>query len=372
MNNQTTNKFHQSLAWGIKTTIRLWAGWNPLKILALWQRFRIFRKANQRRERLLEEEKIMVPPLIIFSPTMLCNLSCKGCYSRNYPVDDELSLDEISRLFSDAEDAGVGFFVITGGEPLIREGLMDLLVKHKNLIFFLFTNGSTIKKPWAEKVGRLKNIVPVISVEGDEKHTTERRGEGVHQQVMQSMAYLREAGAFFGFSSMVTTQNLTTLGEEKFYDGMIERGCRIGFCVGYVPSGNDADLKLVPTPEQQEWFRKRVIHMQQNKPMILIQLPDDEYEVAGTCMAAGRGFLHINAQGYVEPCPFSHIASDSIRKKPLKDVLQAPLFTYIREHSELLNRPSMGCALFENRDKLNAVADQLGAINTENIGSPRC
>lgn len=372
MSKQSNITFQDGLAKGIKTTIRLWAGWNPRRILSLWKRSRIFKHTTLRRTNLLEKQNITVPPLIIFSPTMQCNFSCNGCYSRNYPDDEEMTLEEIKVLFQEAEDLGVGFFVITGGEPLLRDGLMDLLSKHKKLIFLLFTNGSNITRSWAKRVGQMNNVVPILSVEGNEKETNQRRGDGVYQQVIESMKYLNEAKAFFGFSAMVTTHNISILGEITFYDNMIKNGCRIGFCVGYVPTGPGADFNKVPTTKQQSLFRKRILYFQQNKPLILIHLPDDEYKVAGTCMAAARGFLHINAQGYVEPCPFSHIASDTIRNKSLKEVLQAPLFTYIRESTELLKKPHLGCALFENREKLKKVAHKLGAKSTENINPSPC
>ena len=360
-----SKRFDRGLALGIATAIRVWAGWHPGRMSTLWRTYRVFQRANRRRARLYTEENLVAPPVLIFSATVRCNFSCVGCYSRDYPVDGEMTLEDIEALFQQADELGITFFVITGGEPLLREGLMELLKQHTNLIFLLFTNASCIDRSWAQDIGRLEHVIPILSVEGTEKETDGRRGKGAHQQVMASMAYLNEAKAFFGFSAMVIRQNLAILGEDAFIDDMIARGCRIGFCVGYVPSGVGAHVGWVPTSEEQVWFRQRILDFQRRKRIILIHLPDDEYERGGTCMAAGRGFLHVNAQGYVEPCPFAHLASDTVRTKSLREALQAPLFAYIRDHPELLSPPQMGCALYEHKKELAAAASTLGAKPTD-------
>jgi len=275
-----------------------------------------------------------------------------------------MRLEEMDSLFRQAETLGVGFFVVTGGEPLLRTGLTELMTRHRKLIFLLFTNGSYIDRSWAKTIGRSDNVIPILSLEGTEKETDERRERGVHEQVMKSMSYLKEAGAFFGFSAMVTRKNLHVVSQEFFYDDLIRRGCRIGFCIGYVPSGVNADFDLVPTPKEQEEFRQRILDFQARKQLLLVHMPDDEYE-QGVCMAAGRGFLHVNAQGFVEPCPFAHLASHSLRTHSLLECLKAPLFSCIREHSELLRPPRMGCALFEHRKELEVIAKEVGAKSTE-------
>jgi MoaA/NifB/PqqE/SkfB family radical SAM enzyme len=86
-------------------------------------------------------------------------------------------------------------------------------------------------------------------------------------------------------------------------------------------------------------------------------------------MAAGRGFVHINAQGFVEPCPFSHIATDSVQEVTLKKALTSPLFSAIRDHAVLLRKPLEGCALFEHRDELSHIICKTGAMSTEAVAA---
>jgi len=356
--------FDPGLAKGIVRAVRLYAGNNPFRLFPLLKRSTIFQKAVQRRYQLFQNENILVPPLLILSATMKCDLNCVGCYSRNYPMDNELSIDEIDDLFQQAESLGVAFFVITGGEPLLKKGLMDLLIQHNRLNFFLFTNGSFHDDRWTEKICRHKHIVPLLSVEGCSEHTDERRGQGVHARVMASMEKLNAAHTFFGFSTMVSKNNIECVSHTTFWDEMIAQGCRIGYFVNYVPFGQD-DYSLVPSPEEQIWFREQVNRLKKEKKIIIIHMPDDEYANGGVCMAAGRGFLHINTQGFVEPCPFAHIATDNIREKSLKAILKSELFLYIREHKTLLKKPTLGCALYENRKLLMEIADSVHAKPTE-------
>ena len=362
---QKDGTINYGLAEGILRFVRIWSGGKPSRLIRLWKRFLIVRKSNKIRKRCYMEKNLLVPPLVIFSVTMQCNLECAGCYSREYPDDGELSLEEMDSLFHQAESLGVAFFVITGGEPLKREGLLPLLESHPNLIFLMFTNGTYIDEAIAEVIGNTDNVIPILSVEGNKESTDKRRGEGSYDHVMKAMGHLREADVFFGFSAMVTRENLDVLGEEAFFDRMIGQGCRMGFCIGFVPSAKDADLALVRTEEEYKKFRKHILKIQKEKQILLVHLPDDEYRETGSCMAAGRGFVHVNAQGYVEPCPFSHFASFTVRENSLEETLRTPLFAHIREHSNLLTQPRMGCALFEHRKELEKVAEKLGARSTE-------
>ena len=362
---QPHNAYNTGLAQGILRIVGLWSKWKPRRIAVLLARYRIFQKANARRAGLYRADGLLVPPVLILSVTTRCNLSCVGCYSREYPAEGELGWEGIDRLLTEAEDLGVGFVVLTGGEPLLLPRLAELLARHRRLVFLLYTNGTRIDDRWARTLAAMDNVLPLLSVEGSEVETDARRGVGTYGKVIKAMERLAQYDVFFGFSSMVTRRNYRLLGSDEFVDGMIARGCRLGYFVGYVPCGAAAPTALVPTAEEQQWFRRQVRRFQRAKRMLMIHMPDDEYEIAGGCMAAARGFVHINAQGWVEPCPFSHLATDTVRDLSLRKALASPLFSYIRGRSDLLAKPHMGCALYEHREELMAAAAALGARPTD-------
>lgn len=355
---------------GLLKVFGIWTNWRPGRIWALLVRLWHFAWSLRLRQGALARTGTVVPPIIILSVSTRCNLECPGCYSREYDQEHEMTLDEMDSLFRQAEELGVTWVVITGGEPLQREGLLDLLARHPRLLFFLFTNATYLDDRTARRFGRLRHVVPIMSVEGDERLTDARRGQGAYARVLEAMARLRSAGAFFGFSCMVTRANLPLLSQDAFIDGLISRGCGFGYFVGYVPSARDGDLDLVPAAGEQTAFRQRVKDYQRDKRVILVQMPEDEYEIGGLCMAAGRGFVHVNALGQVEPCPFAHWAADSIRTGSLRAALASPWLARIRERTDLLGPTHQGCALYEHRTELEKVARETGARPTE-LPEPR-
>jgi MoaA/NifB/PqqE/SkfB family radical SAM enzyme len=116
-----------------------------------------------------------------------------------------------------------------------------------------------------------------------------------------------------------------------------------GFFPSYVPVGRKPDPQLMPTPQQRDQLRRTVAELRDTKPMLFIDFWNDGPIISG-CIAGGRKYFHINANGDIEPCVFCHMAVDNIRKTSIRDALASPFFTKIREkqgaHDNLL-RPCM-------------------------------
>jgi MoaA/NifB/PqqE/SkfB family radical SAM enzyme len=336
-----------------------------------WRLQRLVRRAiasELRRRKFQRENGLPAPTAIALSPTMRCNLSCTGCYARDYPTDNELPLPTIHRLLSSAERMGVFLLVITGGEPLMREGILDVFQSHRRLLFLLITNGTLLDKPAAGKISRSGNVVPVISLEGWREHTDARRGVGVHDQVERAMRYLQEEGVIFGFSATVASDNFETLTSDRFMDQMARRGCALGFYTEYVPIGTAAQWELVLKREEQKRFQRRIEQLRREKPMMLVHLPDDEYWGDNKCRAVINGSVHINAEGYIEPCPFAHIASDNIKEMSLDQALRSRFLSQLRSGDATVRRGNLGCALLENRELLQEIAARTGAKPTDSSG----
>jgi hypothetical protein len=123
----------------------------------------------------------------------------------------------------------------------------------------------------------------------------------------------------------------------------------------YVPVGRQPDLGLMATPEQRDMLRQRVAEFRDTKPMLFVDFWNDGPIISG-CIAGGRKYFHINANGDIEPCVFCHFAVDNIRRTTIREALRSPLFQAIRaqqgEHENLLrpcmliDRPDVGRELF--------------------------
>jgi MoaA/NifB/PqqE/SkfB family radical SAM enzyme len=338
-----------------------WARFSPRRIVFLlrinWRRW----CAKRRRRRQQRQIDGSIPSVLAISPTMRCNYNCKGCYSRGRPTDDELSTDELDALFSEAEELGIHSIVLTGGEPLLRDDILNLTAHHHHLLFFLITNGSLVTLDIARRIARSGNVIPLVSIEGFASDTDERRQPGAYETAKRAFVHLRKAQAVFGFVATNTSANTPQLATDAFIDQMVTFGCAVGFFTEYVPCGLNPRPDWVLDEAARAAFRKRVLEFRRCKPIVISQFPDDEYGMENRCSGAGRSSLHINSQGDVEPCPFVSIAHENIRHGGLIAACQSSFLRAIREQPKLLQRQRYACSLFEHRAELDSLAQHFGA-----------
>ncbi|RKX95586.1 MAG: radical SAM protein [Spirochaetes bacterium] len=300
-----------------------------------------------RRKAFYEENGYEVPSLLVISPSMRCNLRCYGCYAWKYKKSDDLDIDVVHRVINEAKEMGIFFFVISGGEPTFWPHLFEVLETHNDAIFQIYTNGTLIDEKMADRFAEVGNALPCISVEGFEKETDERRGKGTFQKISNAMDLLREKGVIFGFSATATRYNNELIVSDEFVDYFIEKGIYIGWYFNYIPIGKDPDLDLMPTPEQRDYRRKRIIELRDKKKAVLADFWNDGILTNG-CLAGGYEYMHVIYNGDVEPCVFAHFAADNIKEKSLKEIIESPFFMAFRKrrpYNENLLRP---CTIIDN------------------------
>ena len=337
-----------------KYNLRIFANallpWAVRSIRRSWTAQGLYRnalKAQKRRMQVQKETGIPVPPTVVFSITSSCNLSCSFCYSRNYNEAYELPQDLFESALRQAKELGCFFFTLTGGEPLLYPNLLEVLSHHPDAVFVLITNGTRINSITADVLSTHPNIIPIISLEGGAEETDKRRGEGVYQQISNGFEYLRERDLLFGFSITVTSENCYSLQKETIFEEQFPLGSRLGFFIEYVSAGKTPDYNLCLTQEQRSSFRHWFLRLKANKNMFLVHFPEDEELLYG-CREAGKGFVHINPQGFVEPCVLIQNDKYNIAKMPLKACLSA-LSRYGDDYSNIENHP---CMASHNKDFL--------------------
>lgn len=287
---------------------------------------------KKRREKFRLQEGFNPPQLLVISPTERCNLRCKGCWAGMYPKERDMDFKLLERLVREAkEEMGVEFFVISGGEPFLREDLLRLYERFHNTFFMVYTNGTLIDQKTAEKLGKLGNVAPMISVDGFEEDTDRRRGKNVYRKAIQAMELLKDAGVLFGFSATADRRNAQIVSSEEFVEFMLERGCFWGWYFQYIPIGRNPDPNRMLFPHQRDMLRRRIYKNRNSLPMLLVDFWNDGPQVGG-CIAGGRYYLHINCNGDVEPCVFCHFAVENIKEKSLRQVLRHPLLTEIKNN----------------------------------------
>jgi len=277
-----------------------------------------------------EQHGHLPPTFFVISPTMACNLRCAGCYAAGYTKKDDLPLEYVDRAVSEGKQLGMFFVTISGGEPFIRDDLLDIYAKHNDVFFLVYTNGCFLKPPLAEKLGELGNVAPGISVEGFEEETEDRRGKGMHSHVLEAMENLRDSGVLFGMSVTPTRFNSDVISTEEFLDYYIERGVKFAWFFQYIPIGRKPDPSLMSTPEQRNRLREAVWRARKTKPLFIGDFWNDG-PLARGCMSGGRAYFHINVHGDYEPCVFQQYAVDNVRNKSIREVIESDFFRDIRD-----------------------------------------
>jgi MoaA/NifB/PqqE/SkfB family radical SAM enzyme len=275
-------------------------------------------------------------------------MRCVGCYAGEYTQADDLPLDVVDRILVEGKEMGVYFVTVLGGEPFIRNDMWDLYAKHKDIYFQVFTNGTLLTDRSVARLTKLGNVAPVISIEGWEAETDARRDRGTFDRIMGAMDRLRQAGVFFGFSVMATRHNVKTVCSDAFNEMLLDKGCYFGWHFLYMPIGRDPDLSLMPTPEQRNYMRVHgAARIRATWPMFVADFWNDAPYVGG-CIAGGRGYLHVNAQGDVEPCIFAHFAVDNVKEKSLRQALRSPFFRGMRARQPFGDNLLLPCQLIDH------------------------
>ncbi len=317
-------------------------------------------KAASKKRRKAEDAGEHIPSYLIASITSACNLHCAGCYSRcNHATVDAAPVEQLSdeewlRIFDEADEMGISFVLLAGGEPLLRRGVIEAAGKKPDILFPILTNGTFIDKRYFELFDRCRNLVPVMSIEGEKEATDARRGEGVYDRLIANMDEFKRRSLIFGASVTVTTENLKEVSSDAFLKKLSDRGCKVVIFVEFVPVTEEAK-HLAPGDEEREYLRTEIARLRAEHPeMVYISFPGDEKE-SGGCVAAGRGFFHINSHGGAEPCPFSPYSDVNIRNSSLREAMHSPLFTALRSGDILTDDHEGGCVLYEKREQVEAL-----------------
>lgn len=318
-----------------------------------------------RRAAAIEKYDCNVPWAILMDPTSACNLKCTGCWAAEYGHDLNMSLEILDSIICQGKELGIHMYIYSGGEPLVRKkDIITLCEKHNDCVFLSFTNGTLIDDAFTDEMLRVGNFVPAISVEGFEADTDFRRGKGTFAKVKEAMELLHKKKLPFGVSCCYTSQNTEEIGSEAYFDWMIEMGAKFCWIFTYMPVGVGAPTTLMATAEQRKFMYQQVRKFRKTKPLFTMDFWNDG-EYVGGCIAGGRNYLHINANGDIEPCAFIHYSDSNIHEKTLIEAFQSPLFMAYRKGQPFSCNHLRPCPLLDNPGALASMVDHSGAHSTD-------
>lgn len=320
---------------------------------------------GKRQEKYRVSNNSNIPWAILMDPTSACNLHCTGCWAADYGNKLNLDYDTLDSIVNQGTETGTFMYVLSGGEPLVRKkDVIKLCAAHPDCEFLAFTNGTLIDEAFADDMLRVRNFVPAISVEGFEEATDSRRGDGTYQAVCRAMEILKRKKLAFGISCCYTSKNVDVIGSEKYFDDMISKGAKFAWFFTYMPVGKDAVPELMVSPEQREFMYHQIRTFRSTKPIFTMDFWNDGEYVQG-CIAGGREYLHINANGDIEPCAFIHYSTCNIHDTTLLEAYRTPLFQAYRKGQPFNRNHLRPCPLLDNPEKLAQMVDESKAHSTD-------
>ena len=309
-----------------------------------------------------------IPWIILMDPTSACNLHCTGCWAAEYGNKLNLTFEEMDSVITQGKELGVYFYMLTGGEPMVRKkDVIALCKKHNDCVFFAYTNGTLVDEELCHQMQEVGNLFLALSLEGKPEVNDLRRGEGVYGKVMHAMELLKENGLVFGTSICYTSQNIDSVTSDEFVNMLVEKGCRYSLYFHYMPVGNDASLELLPTAEQRVYMHDRVreIRNMEHGPGLFTMDFQNDGEFVGGCIAGGRNYFHINANGDAEPCVFIHYSNGNIRENTILEILKQPLFMAYHNNQPFNENMLRPCPMLENPEILQKLVKESGAHSTD-------
>ena len=320
---------------------------------------------STRQKKFRKEYNCNIPWAILLDPTSACNLHCTGCWAAEYGDKLNMDYDTLNSIIEQGKELGVFMFIYSGGEPLVRKkDIIRLCEEHKDCMFLAFTNGTLIDEAFADEMLRVKNFIPAISIEGFEEETDARRGKGTYQRVIHAMDLLKERKLPFGASCCYTSKNTEVVGSEEYIDYLIEKGAKFAWFFTYMPVGVGAPTDLLADSHQREYMYKQIRAFRDTKPIFTLDFWNDGEYVRG-CIAGGRRYLHINANGDIEPCAFIHYSDSNIHEKTLLEALHSPLFMQYHDNQPFSDNMLRPCPLLDNKDRLAQMVHASGAHSTD-------
>lgn len=320
---------------------------------------------NELRHDLSEKNDCNIPWAILLDPTSACNLKCIGCWAAEYGNRLNLTYEELDNIINQGKEMGTYMYIYTGGEPLVRkDDIIRLCEKHDDCVFLCFTNSTLIDEAFANEMLRVKNFIPSISIEGFEEATDARRGKGTYKAIEKAMAILKAKKLPFGISCCYTSQNVEVIGSEEYFDDVIAKGAKFAWFFTYMPIGVGAGTELMASAEQREFMYRKIRNYRQTKSIFTMDFWNDG-EFVGGCIAGGREYLHINANGDIEPCVFAHYSDSNIREKTLLEAYKSPMFMAYRRRQPFSNNLLRPCPILDNNGKLEEMVKEAGAESTD-------
>jgi len=256
------------------------------------------------------------PVIICWDITTACNLKCRHCYNCSGKArDSELTTSQCLYLIDEFVDNGVFVVELSGGEPLVRPDIFEILQKLSNsaLYTILFTNATLIDETTAERFSELRLLAVNVSLDGakPETHNTFRRSKNAYERAIQGLENLRKWDIPRNVTITVHKGNIGEISD--IFDICIDLGVDEVRSSLFIPIGRGQSYTDGTLDKDEVGYVKGLLdeynQKKTNSKMMVTKFPQpyDSYasRIFGTrelCEAA-RSLCAIDSEGYILPCP---------------------------------------------------------------------
>lgn len=295
-----------------------------------------------------------VPVAMTFAVTYKCQCKCVHCSAGRHARPDvpELSTREAKRLIDESQELGVSIIAFTGGEPLLRDDIFDLIahVDGARAVPLLFTNGQFLTEETVDKLADAGLYSAFVSLDSPfpEEHDRLRNMPGLFDAVMKGIRTLKSRGIFVGFSSYATKTATERGIYKKIYHLARENHLDNVMLFDAVPTGNMLkDTREILTVDQRNEIEDFSNMLFANS--IIPPLSSQSWQNSIEGYLGGIGCLAANIQYYasaygdITPCDFTPLSFGNIRQEPLRTIWRRMI-----AHPEYKRRSS--CCKMQNRD----------------------
>lgn len=317
----------------------------------------------------MKENDCNIPWAILIDVTTACNLKCTGCWAADYGNKLNMSFNDLNKIVTEGKELGTYVYLYTGGEPLVRkDDLIKICEEHPDCLFFAFTNSTLCDDAFAQELKRVGNLILIVSIEGNEQTTDSRRGAGTYKATIEAMSRLRSRGIPFGLSLCYTKNNADIIATDEYADFLIDQGAIFAWLFSFVPVGCSASAELMATAEQRKrmYDKVREWRFTNVKQLFMIDFFNDG-EYVGGCVAAGKQYFHISANGDCEPCVFAHYSNVNIKDedKHILDALKSPIFMAYKKRQPFSDNMLRACPVVDNPGAIKKIVMESGAKSTD-------
>jgi MoaA/NifB/PqqE/SkfB family radical SAM enzyme len=301
----------------------------------------------------------LFPPFLFLALTDACNLRCHGCWIDSAGRVNRLAEEDVEAVIAAGKRQKSFFCTLLGGEPMLYPALWDIIGRHPECYFQIITNGLFFDDENAERIRRLGNVTPLVSIDGFAENNDDRRGEGTFEKACQGLERLRRQKILFGIATTVTGQNMEEVLADAYVEHFIGQGALYLWYYVYRPVGADPSPRFCVEREQMVELRRRLLALRRKHPIVLIDTYWDAEGKAVCPAALGLGF-HIGPRGTIEPCPPLSFACESITSDgDLFAVINGSRF--LRGFQQFAAERTRGCVILEHPHELARWLRQMSA-----------